>query len=84
MSAPDVAQQWVGECLYPHAYTAYTTLLPYTYPLFIHILRIHFNGEFSLFSPFSSEFGKYAGTEIELEGTKYLMMRQNDVLAIIG
>lgn len=29
-------------------------------------------------------FGKYAGTEIELEGTKYLMMRQNDVLAIIG
>lgn len=29
-------------------------------------------------------FGKYAGTEIEYEGTKYLMMRQNDVLAIIG
>ncbi len=29
-------------------------------------------------------FGKYAGTEIELEGTKYLMMRQNDILAIIG
>ncbi|MDE5662986.1 MAG: co-chaperone GroES [Muribaculaceae bacterium] len=29
-------------------------------------------------------FGKYAGTEIELEGTKYLMMRQSDVLAIIG
>ena len=26
---------------------------------------------------------KYAGTEIELEGTKYLMMRQSDVLAII-
>lgn len=29
-------------------------------------------------------FGKYAGTEIEVEGTKYLMMRQSDVLAIVG
>lgn len=29
-------------------------------------------------------FGKYAGTEIELEGKKYLIMRQNDVLAVIG
>lgn len=28
-------------------------------------------------------FGKYAGTEIEFEGTKYLLMRQSDVLAII-
>lgn len=28
-------------------------------------------------------FGKYAGTEIEFEGTKYLMMRQQDVLAVI-
>lgn len=28
-------------------------------------------------------FGKYAGTEIELEGTKYLIMRQSDVLAVI-
>ncbi len=27
--------------------------------------------------------GKYAGTEIEFEGIKYLMMRQNDVLAVI-
>lgn len=26
-------------------------------------------------------YGKYAGTEIEVEGKKYLMMRQNDVLA---
>lgn len=26
-------------------------------------------------------FGKYAGTEIEIEGNKYLMMRQSDVLA---
>ena len=29
-------------------------------------------------------YGKYAGTEIELEGKKYLIMRQSDVLAIIG
>ncbi len=28
-------------------------------------------------------FGKYAGTEIELEGTKYLIMRQSDILAVI-
>lgn len=28
-------------------------------------------------------YGKYAGTEIELEGTKYLIMRQSDVLAVI-
>jgi chaperonin GroES len=28
-------------------------------------------------------YGKYAGTELELEGEKYLIMRQNDVLAII-
>ncbi|GBU06700.1 co-chaperonin GroES [Bacteroidales bacterium] len=28
-------------------------------------------------------FGKYAGTEIELEGVKYLIMRQSDILAII-
>ena len=28
-------------------------------------------------------YGKYAGTEIELEGEKYLMMRQSDVLAVI-
>lgn len=29
-------------------------------------------------------YGKYAGTEIEIEGEKYLIMRQSDVLAIIG
>ncbi len=29
-------------------------------------------------------YGKYAGTEIELEGNKYLIMRQSDVLAIVG
>lgn len=28
-------------------------------------------------------YGKYAGTEIEFEGEKYLIMRQSDVLAII-
>lgn len=28
-------------------------------------------------------FGKYAGTEIEFEGEKYLIMRQSDVLAVI-
>jgi chaperonin GroES len=28
-------------------------------------------------------YGKYAGSEIEFEGTKYLMMRQSDVLAVI-
>ncbi|MBP3726572.1 MAG: co-chaperone GroES [Bacteroidaceae bacterium] len=28
-------------------------------------------------------YGKYAGTEIELEGEKYLIMRQSDVLAIL-
>ena len=29
-------------------------------------------------------YGKYAGTEIEYDGTKYLIMRQSDVLAVIG
>ena len=28
-------------------------------------------------------YGKYAGTEIEFEGVKYLMMRQSDIFAII-
>ena len=28
-------------------------------------------------------YGKYAGTELEYEGTKYLMMRQSDELAVI-
>ena len=28
-------------------------------------------------------YGKYSGTEIELEGTKYLIMRQSDVLAVV-
>ena len=29
-------------------------------------------------------YGKYAGTEVELDGTRYLIMRQSDVLAVIG
>ena len=29
-------------------------------------------------------YGKYAGTEIEFEGEKYLIMRQSDVFAVIG
>ena len=29
-------------------------------------------------------YGKYAGTELEFEGEKYLIMRQSDVLAIMG
>ena len=28
-------------------------------------------------------YGKYSGTELELEGEKFLIMRQSDVLAII-
>jgi chaperonin GroES len=28
-------------------------------------------------------FGKYAGTEIKVEGEEYLMMREEDILAII-
>ncbi|MDE5712355.1 MAG: co-chaperone GroES, partial [Muribaculaceae bacterium] len=28
-------------------------------------------------------YGKYAGTEIEYEGTKFIMMRQSDGLAVI-
>ena len=28
-------------------------------------------------------YGKYAGTELENEGEKYMMMRQSDVLAVV-
>jgi chaperonin GroES len=28
-------------------------------------------------------FGKYAGTEIKVEGEEYLMMREEDILAIV-
>ena len=29
-------------------------------------------------------YGKYAGTELEVEGERYLIMRQSDVLAVLG
>lgn len=29
-------------------------------------------------------YGKYAGTELEYDGVKYLIMRQSDILAILG
>ena len=29
-------------------------------------------------------YGKYSGTEIEVEGEKYLIMRQSDVLAVLA
>ena len=29
-------------------------------------------------------YGKYSGTELELEGVKYLIMRQSDVLAVFN
>jgi chaperonin GroES len=29
-------------------------------------------------------FAKYAGTEIKHEGTRYLIMRENDLLAVVG
>ena len=28
-------------------------------------------------------YGKYAGTELEADGEKYLMMRQSDILAVV-
>ncbi|WHY77997.1 co-chaperone GroES [Neobacillus sp. WH10] len=29
-------------------------------------------------------FSKYAGTEVKYEGTEYLLLRENDILAVIG
>jgi len=29
-------------------------------------------------------YGKYSGTELEMDGEKYLIMRQSDVVAIVG
>ncbi|MGL5261275.1 MAG: co-chaperone GroES [Bacteroides sp.] len=29
-------------------------------------------------------YGKYAGTALEYEGTEYLIMRQSDVVAVLG
>jgi chaperonin GroES len=29
-------------------------------------------------------YGKYSGTEVAVEGTDYLIMRENDIFAIVG
>jgi chaperonin GroES len=29
-------------------------------------------------------FGKYSGTEVKLEGTEYLVVKEDDILAILG
>ena len=29
-------------------------------------------------------FGKYAGTEVKIEGDEYLILREDDILAIVG
>lgn len=29
-------------------------------------------------------YGKYSGTELEIDGKKYIIMRQSDVLAVLG
>ena len=29
-------------------------------------------------------FGKYSGTEVKVEGDEYLIMREDDILAIVG
>ena len=29
-------------------------------------------------------FGKYAGTEVKIDGTEYLILREDDILAVIG
>ena len=29
-------------------------------------------------------FGKYAGTEIKIDGKEYLMMREDDILGVVG
>lgn len=29
-------------------------------------------------------YGKYAGQELEFEGVKYMIMRQSDILAVLG
>jgi chaperonin GroES len=29
-------------------------------------------------------FGKYAGTEVKIDGTEYLILREDDVLAVVG
>ena len=29
-------------------------------------------------------FGKYSGSDVKIEGTEYLIMRENEILAVIG
>lgn len=29
-------------------------------------------------------FGKYSGTEVKLEGTEYVVMREDDIMGIVG
>jgi chaperonin GroES len=29
-------------------------------------------------------FGKYSGTEVKIDGTEYLIMRESDILGIMG
>ncbi|WP_407353957.1 co-chaperone GroES [Luteimonas sp. R10] len=29
-------------------------------------------------------FGKYSGTEVKLDGTEYLVVREDDILAVLG
>ena len=29
-------------------------------------------------------FGKYAGTEVKIEGSEYLILREDDILAVLG
>jgi chaperonin GroES len=29
-------------------------------------------------------FGKYSGTEVKIEGTEYLVMREEDIMGVIG
>ncbi len=29
-------------------------------------------------------FGKYAGTEVKIEGNEYLILREDDILAVVG
>ena len=29
-------------------------------------------------------FGKYAGTNVKIDGTEYLVMREDDILAVVG
>ena len=48
------------------------------------IVPMHFaKGEMILKEGDTVLYGKYAGTELEFDGAKYMMMRQSDVLAVV-